>query len=51
MNARKKYGSHTLSSSDEDLVFNGDEDVGGSGTSRESEPALGAMCFVQFEVG
>ena len=35
----------------EDLVFNGDEDVGGSGTPREGEPALGAMRFVQLEVG
>ena len=35
----------------EDLVLNGDEDVGGSGTPREGEPALGAMRFVQFEVG
>ena len=35
----------------EDIVFNGDEDVGGSGTPREGEPALGAMRFVQLEVG
>ena len=34
-----------------DLVFNGDEDIGGSGTPREGEPALGAMRFVQLEVG
>ena len=35
----------------EDLVFNGDDDVGGSGTPREGKPALGAMRFVQHEVG
>ena len=32
-------------------MFNGDEDVGGSGTPREGEPALGAMhevVVVQF---
>ena len=34
----------------EDLLFDGDEDVGGSGTPREGEPALGAMRFVQYEV-
>ena len=35
----------------EDLVFNGNEDVGGSETPREGEPALGAMRFVQLKVG
>ena len=35
----------------EDLVLSGDEDVGDSGTLRECEPALGAMRFVQLEVG
>ena len=45
---RKKIYTHEQY---EDLVFNGDEDVGGSGTPREGEPALGAMRFVQLEVG
>ena len=35
----------------EDLVLNGDKDDGGSRTPREGEPALGAMRFVQHEVG
>ena len=33
------------------LAFNRDEDVGDSGIPREGEPALGAMHFVQLEVG
>ena len=39
-----------MNSTIEDLVLNGDEDVGGSETPREGEPALGAMRFVQLEV-
>ena len=34
------------------MFNNGNEDVGGSGTPREGEPALGAMrLFMQLEVG
>ena len=34
----------------EDLVFNGNEDVG-DGAPRKGEPTLGALRFVQLEVG
>ena len=34
----------------EDLVFNGHDDDGGSGSPRENEPTLGAIRFVQNQV-
>ena len=51
LKSRKKKNIYTHEQY-EDLVFNGDEEVGGgSRTPREGEPALGAMRFVQLEVG